>query len=92
MLRPMIMILNAPLLFKGTTIHFYFVQPKSIDHWAYRPLSLLTIKPFDHQAYQPSSPLTIKPIHLRSFFATFKPFGLLPLPLYFENFHQIKMS
>ena len=31
-LRPMIMILNAPLLFKGTTIHFYFVQPKSIDH------------------------------------------------------------
>ena len=32
----------------------------SVDHWAYWPLSLLTIEPIDHQAYQPSSLATTK--------------------------------
>ena len=39
-------------------------------------LLLSTIKPIDHQAYQPLSLLTIKPINLWSSFVTFKPFSL----------------
>ena len=39
-------------------------------------LLLLTIKPINHQAYRPLSLLTIKPTNLWSSFATFKPFGL----------------
>jgi len=53
-----------------TPLPLRIVQPSSllsielepIDHWAYQPSSLLTIKPIDLQAYWPSSLLTIKPI------------------------------
>ena len=43
-----------------------FLRIAPFDHWAYQPLSQLTIEPIDHQFYrslshQPSSLLTIKP-------------------------------
>ena len=48
-----------------------------IDHRAYRPSSLSTIKPINHQAYQPSSLSTIKHIDHQAYrpssIATIKP-------------------
>ena len=66
-------------------------------------LLLSTIEPINHHAYRPSSLSTIKPINFSSSFATFKPFGLffwrLPLTLlyglkvdYPNSFYEILMK
>ena len=55
----------------------YASKPSSVNHWAYQPSSLSTIKPNDHWANQPLSLLTIEPINHQAY----QPSSLLTLAL-----------